>query len=1138
MLKKLLFVLMAVALPSLCFAQYNETSWPVVEVGSPAPSHQMIVNTGQTVTWQAGHVYHLQGFCFVDSGATLVIQPGTIVKGEPGQAANASVLVVVPGGKIIAQGTKALPIIFTTNNDMVADTADMPDIASSRGNWGGIVVQGRAFTAAIGDTSAVEGIPTFTSPAPFTARKTQYGGGSTPDCHDNSGVFSYISIRYAGSIFGSNVEVNGISLAGVGDGTKVDHLDFYYSLDDDIETWGGSVNVLYTSIWYGDDDGWDTDEGWAGIRQFGVEVKDPRWGDRLTETDGRQAAVWTDTASLVAIAPATGGWNCNYPSAPLVANLTAIGQGSAFNGTAGDRQIFREAYRGYWYNNVFMEQPKTEVEVDCPGTADANIDALQSATRNLPSGAASIGAGHPMLDFVNNFWYKNYDLPGGVNKGYLGFISTGNATNPLATARVRGDFFPAGDTTATGKNHVGLDPKLVSYETVNPPVRHQIMDLRPNTGSPLIGSAVTPPSYAQPNGAYTPTTYAGAFAPAQPMWIQEPWVTAYQYKIIPNLSGDTCGCAATRDGKPVVVVGSPAPSHTLIQHDVVFSADTIYNLKGFVAIDSGYTLFIEPGTTIKGDHGQAANATALIITPGARIIAPGTACKPIIFTDIDDNVDDPSDIPDIASSRGRWGGILIEGRAFTAAAGDTAAIEGVPTFTDGPWTARKTQYGGGATPDCHDNSGILQYISIRYAGSIIGANVEVNALSLGAVGDGTTIDHIETYYGLDDDIETWGGSVNLSYLCSFYGDDDCWDTDEGWAGVRQFGLEVKDPRWGDRLNENDGRNANVWTDTTSLLAIAPTTGGWNCNYPSAPLNVNLTMIGQGKDFSGTAGDRAIYREDLRAYWYNNVFMQQPKNAVEVDCPGGDANIDNLPSATRNLPGGAASIGAGHPLLDFVSNFYWKSWNKPSGAGSSIKHFIATGDTTAAPLASARVRNTFFPGGDTTLATGKNFLVNPNLTSYEVINPPVRAGHINPVPKPGGNLATKIGATVPAYAKPNASYVPVTYIGAFDPTVPLNQSWIWGWTAVSTCYGILGTTTVADPEVPTTCCILVTGNVNMSGSVDLADLSALVSYLTGGGYVLPCAPEANVNTIGAVDLADLSALVSYLTGGGYVLPTCP
>jgi hypothetical protein len=70
-----------------------------------------------------------------------------------------------------------------------------------------------------------------------------------------------------------------------------------------------------------------------------------------------------------------------------------------------------------------------------------------------------------------------------------------------------------------------------------------------------------------------------------------------------------------------------------------------------------------------------------------------------------------------------------------------------------------------------------------------------------------------------------------------------------------------------------------------------------------------------------------------------------------------------------------------------------------------------------------------------------------------------------------------------------------------------------------------------------CCVGVTGNVNSAGIVDLADLSALVSYLTGGGYVLPCVPEANVNNSGIVDLADLSALVSYLTGGGYVLPSC-
>jgi len=89
--------------------------------------------------------------------------------------------------------------------------------------------------------------------------------------------------------------------------------------------------------------------------------------------------------------------------------------------------------------------------------------------------------------------------------------------------------------------------------------------------------------------------------------------------------------------------------------------------------------------------------------------------------------------------------------------------------------------------------------------------------------------------------------------------------------------------------------------------------------------------------------------------------------------------------------------------------------------------------------------------------------------------------------------------------------------------------------------VTGTTSSFSPfvvVVPTSCCVGTTGNVNMTGGVDLADLSALVTYLTGGGYVLPCLAEANVNNIGSIDLADLSALVTYLTGGGYVFPACP
>ena len=541
MLKKILVVLAILALPGLCLAQYDETGWPVIVVGG---------GTGTTTVlpagdyhWTAGKVYNVQGFVFFDDGATLTIDSGTIVKGNPGQAVDASAIIISRGARVYARGTATKPIVMTSMLDMVADTGDLPDVASSRGLWGGLILEGRAFTCASGGESAIEGVPDL---GPIS----HYGGGLNPDCHDTSGVLQYISIRYPGSIMEANVEINGLSLAAIGDGTVVDHIEVFMSNDDDIENWGGSVNLKYTCIIYGDDDGWDTDECWNGVNQFGLMIKHPHWGDRETENDGRQQNVWTDTTSMASETVPTG-WGCNCVSGDqyysLHTNLTMIGQGPQWDDDEGNRTLLRENYRGYWYNNVFMEQPKTALDIDCPGS-DANIDVQPSSTRNLPSGQASIAAGHPLLDLVNNYWYKCYNLPAGpILAPMKNFFSSGRNSG-LAWQRVIQDLFGdslSPDYSITGKNHFGVDPKLTSYEVVNPPVRHGIMNPVPASGSPLIGSAAAVPGYAVPSTAYTPVTYVGGFEPG--VGIKQSWAWGWTFGSIANILGDGLCCQLRGD---------------------------------------------------------------------------------------------------------------------------------------------------------------------------------------------------------------------------------------------------------------------------------------------------------------------------------------------------------------------------------------------------------------------------------------------------------------------------------------------------------------------------------------------------------------------------------------------------------------
>jgi hypothetical protein len=222
-----------------------------------------------------------------------------------------------------------------------------------------------------------------------------------------------------------------------------------------------------------------------------------------------------------------------------------------------------------------------------------------------------------------------------------------------------------------------------------------------------------------------------------------------------------------------------------ITADVTWTADKVYELGGRIAVEDGATLTIEAGTVIKGQAGTGASATALLIARGGRLMAEGTAAKPIIFTTIADEITpeqvatgdfaSPNMLPD---QNGLWGGLLVCGRAPISAksdAGDTEAqIEGIPS------SDLNARYGGSVADD---NSGVLKYISIRHGGTNIGAGNEINGLTLGGVGSGTVIEHIEIVSNQDDGIEWFGGTVSVKNVVVWNVGDDGIDTDQSWAGT-------------------------------------------------------------------------------------------------------------------------------------------------------------------------------------------------------------------------------------------------------------------------------------------------------------------------------------------------------------------
>jgi len=209
-----------------------------------------------------------------------------------------------------------------------------------------------------------------------------------------------------------------------------------------------------------------------------------------------------------------------------------------------------------------------------------------------------------------------------------------------------------------------------------------------------------------------------------------------------------------------------------------WTANNIYLLNGKVVVRDGVTLTIEPGTIVKGETGTLSLASALVVARGGKIIAEGTADKPIIFTSIEDRIEVGQMIGSNSNAdvSGLWGGIIILGEApVSTADGDTEGqIEGIPADDD------YGRYGGS---DATDNSGVLRYVSIRHGGVALGEGNEINGLTLGGVGSATVIDHIEVVANADDGIECFGGTVNITNALVYGQGDDGLDIDQNYSGT-------------------------------------------------------------------------------------------------------------------------------------------------------------------------------------------------------------------------------------------------------------------------------------------------------------------------------------------------------------------
>jgi hypothetical protein len=224
------------------------------------------------------------------------------------------------------------------------------------------------------------------------------------------------------------------------------------------------------------------------------------------------------------------------------------------------------------------------------------------------------------------------------------------------------------------------------------------------------------------------------------------------------------------------------PNSTVLSGNInvttTLTSDKVWTLKGYVYVTDGAKLIIQPGTTIVSD---IAEKGALCVERGAQLIAEGTAAKPIIFT---------SGQPNGQKAPGDWGGIVLLGRAKTNRSSE-------PIIEGGIGRA----YGGS---NDQDNSGILKYVRIEYAGIAAMPNSEINALTLGAVGSGTIIEYIQTVYANDDAFEFFGGTVSAKNLYAYATADDDYDFDFGYTGAVQNSISKRDPFFVDNGDAGNG----------------------------------------------------------------------------------------------------------------------------------------------------------------------------------------------------------------------------------------------------------------------------------------------------------------------------------------------
>ncbi|MBO6760939.1 MAG: hypothetical protein JJ909_08210, partial [Roseivirga sp.] len=345
-------------------------------------------------------------------------------------------------------------------------------------------------------------------------------------------------------------------------------------------------------------------------------------------------------------------------------------------------------------------------------------------------------------------------------------------------------------------------------------------------------------------------------------------------------------------------------------------------LAGRITVLDGAVLNIEKGVVVKGQAGTGANATALLVARGGTLNAAGEAEMPIIFTSIADEIS-PEDIaagnfasPNLASDvSGLWGGVIILGKAKISTKNKTSGAQLSEVQIDGiPTSDTNGLYGGS---DDEDNSGTITYISIRHGGSNIGSGNEINGLTLGGVGSGTTISNVEVVANQDDGIEFFGGTVSVTNAVVWNINDDGIDTDQAWNGKLENFVVIAPNTAEAHCFELDGPEGTYINGNHTITkgTVVATVGDRKAtdlinvdNNTNATLsNIFITGISADQDINRTESDDT------------DVTFLTTFTGIELDIPAGSSLADYV---SGNVPAGITaastpSTGVGADLSAFA-----------------------------------------------------------------------------------------------------------------------------------------------------------------------------------------------------------------------------